>query len=91
MRRKKYHSKGTAVVTRRESGSAHGFVLQGIASEDRQVPVEVGRCCGDEVGWVSTGCKENNTGMGQGRTDNSQGHWQGWKALTEPRSLSPWL
>ena len=44
IRRKKCHSKGTAVVqevTQRECGSAHGFVFEGTASEGGDTPVNV--------------------------------------------------
>ena len=42
MRKKKSQSKGSVVVqevTQRESGSAHGFVFQGTASEGRETSV----------------------------------------------------
>lgn len=68
VRRKKRHSKGSAVVTPRESGSALGFVFQVKDSEHKQFLVRVGRCCGGEAGWMSPGCRENGSGMGQDRT-----------------------
>ena len=47
IRRKKCHSKGTAVVqevTQRECASAHGFVFEGTASEGGDTPVKVQKC-----------------------------------------------
>ena len=39
-------------------------------------------------------CRERGAGVGQRRTacsGDGKGCWQGWKAPTEARSLSPWL
>ena len=43
---------------------------------------------------VPTGCRETGAGLQACRTaygGDGRGHWQGWKAPVEPRSVSPWL